>query len=226
MGGKYMQAPIDVQDPEPEHDTTTETDLERQQLEMHLRDSVIGRYIRNYNKRLRTLSQELEQTRQQVDDKIRDIEKRFAQGITEVKADIRNLSAKLEDDNSGLTLDKIDALVGARIDVRLDGITGRDEADLQKLSTLINEFASEFQTQIDRISNETKLLREQARRSQESLRADLASETEALETTKVDRIALSETLIALGVKLKEDNLLDELDTDLTLDDVLEGSEES
>lgn len=221
-----MQAPIDVQDPEPEHDTTTETDLERQQLEMHLRDSVIGRYIRNYNKRLRTLSQELEQTRQQVDDKIRDIEKRFAQGITEVKADIRNLSAKLEDDNSGLTLEKIDALVDARIDVRLDGITGRDEADLQKLSTLINEFASEFQTQIDRISNETKLLREQARRSQESLRADLASETEALETTKVDRIALSETLIALGVKLKEDNLLDELDTDLTLDDVLEGSEES
>ncbi len=223
-----MQTPIDVQDREPEHehDTATETDLERQQLEMHLRDSVIGRYIRNYNKRLRTLTQELERTRQQVDDKIRDIEKRFAQGITEVKADIRNLSAKLEDDNSGLTLDKIDALVGARIDVRLDGITGRDEADLQKLSTLINEFASEFQTQIDRISNETKLLREQARRSQESLRADLASETETLETTKVDRIALSETLIALGVKLKEENLLDELDTDLTLDDVLEGSEES
>ena len=221
-----MQTPIDVQDPEPEHDTATETDLERQQLEMHLRDSVIGRYIRNYNKRLRTLTQELERTRQQIDDKIRDIEKRFAQGITEVKTDIRNLSAKLEDDNSGLTLEKIDALVDARIDVRLDGITGRDEADLQKLSTLINEFASEFQTQIERISNETKLLREQARRSQESLRADLASETESLETTKVDRIALSETLIALGVKLKEENLLDELDTDLTLDDVLEGSEES
>ena len=58
-----MQSSIDIQDPEQEHDTTTETDLERQQLEMHLRDSVIGRYIRNYNKRLRTLSQELEQTR-------------------------------------------------------------------------------------------------------------------------------------------------------------------
>ena len=107
----------------------------------------------------------------------------------------------------------------------MDGITGRDEADLQKLSTLINEFASEFQTQIERISNETKLLREQARRSQESLRSDLASETEALETTKVDRIALSEILIALGVRLKEDNLRDELDADLTLDDVLEDSEE-
>ena len=220
-----MRTPIDVQDPEQEHDTTTETDLERQQLEMHLRDSVIGRYIRNYNKRLRTFSQELEQTRQQIDDKIRDIEKRFAQGITEIKTDLRTLSAKLEDDNSALTLDKIETLINARIDIRLDGITGRDEADLQRLSTLINEFASEFQTEIDRISNETKLLREQTRRSQESLRADIASETEALETTKVDRIALSETLIALGVRLKEDNLLDELDTDLTLDDVLDGSED-
>ena len=220
-----MQAPIDIQDPEQEHDATTETDLERQQLEMHLRDSVIGRYIRNYNKRLRSLSQELEQTRQQIDDKIRDIEKRFAQGITEVKTDVRNLSDKLEDDNSALTLEKIETLINARIDVRLDGITGRDEADLQRLSTLINEFASEFQAQIDRISNETKLLREQTRQSQESLRADVTSETEALETTKVDRIALSETLIALGVKLKEDNLLDELVTDLTLDDVLDGSED-
>lgn len=220
-----MQAPIDIQDPEQEHDAATETDLERQQLEMHLRDSVIGRYIRNYNKRLRTLSQELEQTRQQIDDKIRDIEKRFAQGITEVKTDVRNLSDKLEDDNSALTLEKIETLINARIDVRLDGITGREEADLQRLSTLINEFASEFQAQIDRISNETKLLREQTRHSQESLRADIASETEALETTKVDRIALSETLIALGVKLKEDNLLDELVTDLTLDDVLDGSED-
>ena len=220
-----MQAPIDIQDPEQEHDATTETDLERQQLEMHLRDSVIGRYIRNYNKRLRNLSQELEQTRQQIDDKIRDIEKRFAQGITEVKTDVRNLSDKLEDDNSALTLEKIETLINARIDVRLDGITGREEADLQRLSTLINEFASEFQAQIDRISNETKLLREQTRQSQESLRADVTSETEALEAAKVDRIALSETLITLGVKLKEDNLLDELVTDLTLDDVLDGSED-
>lgn len=220
-----MQAPIDSQDSDQEHDATTETDLERQQLEMHLRDSVIGRYIRNYNKRLRSLSQELEQTRQQIDDKIRDIEKRFAQGITEVKTDVRNLSDKLEDDNSALTLEKIETLINARIDVRLDGITGRDEADLQRLSTLINEFASEFQAQIDRISNETKLLREQTRQSQESLRAEVASETEALETTKVDRIALSETLIALGVKLKEDNLLDELVTDLALGDVLDGSED-
>ncbi len=220
-----MQAPIDIQDPEQEHDATTETDLERQQLEMHLRDSVIGRYIRNYNKRLRTLSQELEQTRQQIDDKIRDIEKRFAQGITEIKTDLRNLSAKLEDDNSALTLEKIETLINARIDVRLDGITGREEADLQRLSTLINEFASDFQAQIDQISNETKLLREQNRQNQESLRADVASETEALEAAKVDRIALSETLIMLGVKLKEDNLLDELVTDLTLDDVLDGSED-
>ena len=41
---------------------------------------------------------------------------------------------------------------------RLDGITARGEADLQKLSTLINDFASEFQKQIDRLTSEMKTL--------------------------------------------------------------------
>ena len=56
-----MQTPIDVQ--EPEIDDHTETDAEArkaQQLEAYLRDSVVGRYIQNYNKRLRTLNQAVE----------------------------------------------------------------------------------------------------------------------------------------------------------------------
>ena len=219
-----MQTPKDVQDPE--RSTTVQTDPKQQQLETHLRDSVIGRYLRNYNKRLRTLSQELEETRQQIDDKLEDVERRFSQELTEVKADIRTLFAKFENENAGLTSEKIETLIDARVNARLDGITGHGEADLQKLSTLINEFASEFQVQIDRLSNEAKLLREQTRRSQESLRTELTSETETLETTKVDRLALSETLITLGMKLKEDNLLDEFGEDLDLDAVLEGSDES
>ena len=220
-----MQDPIDVQDSG--YDSVeTEAEPTREQLEAHLRDSIVGSYIRRYNKRLRTLSQELEKMRQRVDDKLTRIDQRVAQDISEVKADIRSLSAKLGSEDIGVTLDKIEGLVDVKIDTRLDGITARGEANLQKLSTLINESAHEFQTEIDRLSNESKLLREQARRNQESLRTELISETETLETTKVDRIALSETLIALGVKLKEENLLDELDTDLTLDGVLDGSEES
>ena len=63
-----MQDPMDVQDFE--HDSAeTEVDLARDQLEAQLRDSIVGRYIRSYNKRLRTLNQDLEELRQQVDDK-------------------------------------------------------------------------------------------------------------------------------------------------------------
>ncbi|MYB93814.1 hypothetical protein F4054_03675 [Candidatus Poribacteria bacterium] len=219
-----MQTPIeDIHEPEID-DPETETDARKaQQLEEYLRDSIVGRYIRNYNKRLRTLSQDLEKTRQQVDDKLAAMEQRFIGEIADAKADIRKLADQLESDNLLLTADKVEAVVDTRIDAKLDGITSRGEADLQKLSTLVDEFAREFQAQIDRLTNETKLLREQTRRNQEALRADLTSETETLEATKIDRLTLSETLITLGMKLKEDNLFDEFGVDIDLDEDLDTS---
>ena len=220
-----MQTPIDVQEPEIDN---TETDTEArkaQQLEAYLRDSVVGKYIQNYNKRLRTLSQDVEKTRQQVDDKLAATEQHFTEEIADVKTEIRRLSEQLENEDLLLTSDKIEALIDARLDARLDGIAGRSEADLQKLSTLVDEFAREFQSQIDRLSNETKLLREQTRRNQESLRADLASETETLESTKIDRLTLSEALISLGMKLKEDKLFDEFTANLGLDEDLDTETE-
>ena len=220
-----MQDPMDVQDSG--YDSMeTEVEPTREQLEAHLRDSIVGRYIRSYNKRLRTLSQELEEIRQLVDDKLTDIDQRVTQEISEVRTDFRSLSAKLENEDTGVTLDKVEGLIDAKIDARLDGITARGEADLQKLSTLVNEFAHEFQTEIDRLSNETKLLRDQARRNQEALRTELISETETLETTKVDRLTLAETLIMLGVKLKDANLLDDFGIDLDFDETLDGSSEN
>ena len=212
-----MRNPIDVQGLERDS-ADTEEEPAREQLEAHLRDSIVGRYIRNYNKRLRTLSQELEDTRQQVDDKLTGIDRHVSEEIAAVKTDIRSLSDTLGGENLGLTLEKIEGLIDAKLDARLDGITARSEADLQKLSTLINDFASEFQKQIDRLTNEMKLLREQARRNQESLRTELVSETETLETTKVDRLTLAETLIMLGMKLKDDDLLDEFGINLDLDE--------
>jgi GTPase involved in cell partitioning and DNA repair len=164
--------------------------------------------------------------RQQVDDKLTLIDQRITQEMADVRTDVRGLSAKLGNEESGVTLDKIEGLIDAKIDARLDGITARSEADLQKLSTLINEFAHEFQTEIDRLSNETKLLREQARRNQESLRTELVSETETLETTKVDRLTLAEILIMLGMKLKDDSLLAEFGINLDLDEVLDGNSEN
>lgn len=220
-----MQDPMDVQDSG--YDSVeTEVEPTREQLEAHFRDSIVGSYIRSYNKRLRTLNQELEKMRLRVDDKLTRIDQRVAQEISEVKADIRSLSAKLENEDIGVTLDKIEGLVDVKIDARLDGITARGEADLQKLSTLINEFAHEFQTKIDRLSDESKLLREQARRNQEILRTELISETETLETTKVDRLTLAETLIMLGMKLKDANLLDDLGINLDFDETLDGNSEN
>lgn len=64
-----MQDPMDVQD-SGHNSIETEAEPTREQLEAHLRDSIIGRYIRSYNKRLRTLIQELKEMRQQVDDKL------------------------------------------------------------------------------------------------------------------------------------------------------------
>ena len=219
-----MQDPMDFQDTA--HDgAEIEAEPAREQLEAHLRDSIVGRYIRSYNKRLRVLNQELKEMQQEVDDKLTHIDQRVAEEISEVKADIRGLSAKLGSQDSGLTLDKIEGLVDAKVDARLDAVTARGESDLQKLSTMVNEFAHEFQTEIDRLSNETKLLREQARRGQESLRTELISETETLESTKVDRLTLAETLIMLGMKLKDDSLLDEFGISLDLDEVLDGSPE-
>ena len=220
-----MQDPMDFQDAARDS-AEVEAEPAREQLEAQLRDSIVGRYVRSYNKRLRVLNQELKEMQQEVDDKLTHIDRRVTEEIAEVKADIRGLSAKLGSEDSGLTVDKIEGLVDAKIDARLDAVTARGESDLQKLSTLVNEFAHEFQTEIDRLSNETKLLREQARRGQESLRTELISETETLESTKVDRLTLAETLIMLGMKLKDDNLLDEFGINLDLDEVLDGTPEN
>ena len=220
-----MRDPIDVQGLE--HDSVeTEEDPARDQLEAQLRDSIVGRYIRGYNKRLRALNQELEDIRQQVDDKLARIDRSVTEEIAEVKTDVRSMSDKVGGEDLGLTLEKIEGLIDAKLDARLDGITARGEADLQKLSTLINDFASEFQKQIDRLTNEAKLMRDQARRNQESLRTELVSETETLETTKVDRLTLAETLIMLGMKLKDDDLLDEFGINLDLDEALDGTSEN
>ena len=220
-----MQTPIDVQEPEIDN-TKTDADAQKtQQLETYLRDSVVGRYIQNYNKRLRELSQAVEKTRQLIDDKLAAAEQHFTEEIANVKTEIRRLSGQLENEDVLLTADKIEALIDTRMDERLDEISGRSETDLQKLSTLVDEFAREFQAQIDQLGNETKLLREQTRRNQESLRADLASETETLESTKIDRLTLSEALITLGMKLKEDKLFDEFAVNLGLKENLDTDTE-
>ena len=193
----------------PETTETQNAPTPRQnELDAYLRESIIGSYIRSVNKRLRTLSREVEESEQRVDEKIDALETQFQTELEAVKAEIRNLPQGLE------------SLIDARIDARLNGMTHQGEDDLQKLSTLINDFAREFQAQLDRLRTETQRVREQTQRTQEALRADLAAETETLDIGKVDRLTLADALITLGTQLKEEH-----PNDVDLDEVLALPEE-
>lgn len=200
-----MQTPITP----PETTETQNAPTPRQnELDAYLRESIIGSYIRSVNKRLRTLSREVEESEQRVEEKIAALETQFQTELEAVKAEIRNLPQGLE------------SLIDARIDARLNGMTHQGEEDLQKLSTLINDFAREFQAQLDRLRTETQRVREQTQRTQEALRADLAAETETLDIGKVDRLTLADALITLGTQLKEEH-----PNDVDLDEVLALPEE-
>ena len=200
-----MQTPITPQE-------TTETQnapaTRQNELDAYLRESIIGSYIRSVNKRLRTLSREVEESEQRVDEKIAALETQFQTELEALKAEIRNLPQGLE------------SLIDTRIDAKLNGITHQGEDDLQKLSSLINDFAREFQAQLDRLRTETQRIREQTQRTNEALRAELTAETETLDIGKVDRLTLADALITLGTQLKEEH-----PSDVDLDEVLALSEE-
>lgn len=200
-----MQTPITP----PETTETQNTPATRQnELDAYLRESIIGSYIRSVNKRLRTLSREVEESEQRVDEKIAALETQFQTELEALKAEIRNLPQGLE------------SLIDTRIDAKLNGITHQGEDDLQKLSSLINDFAREFQAQLDRLRTETQRIREQTQRTNEALRTELTAETETLDIGKVDRLTLADALITLGTQLKEEH-----PSDVDLDEVLALSEE-
>ena len=200
-----MQTPITPPETtEPQNAPATR----QNELDAYLRESIIGSYIRSVNKRLRTLSREVEESEQRVDEKIAALETQFQTELEALKAEIRNLPQGLE------------SLIDTRIDAKLNGITHQGEDDLQKLSSLINDFAREFQAQLDRLRTETQRIREQTQRTNEALRAELTAETETLDIGKVDRLTLADALITLGTQLKEEH-----PSDVDLDEVLALSEE-
>lgn len=205
-----MQTPITPQTQETE--TQQEPAPRQQEVESYLRENIIGTYIRSVNKRLRDLGREIQESEQRADEKIATLEQQVLAEVEALKAEIRKLPHGIEN------------LIDARIDARLNDITHQGEDDLQKLSTLINDFASQFQAQIDRLSTETQRVREQTQRNHEALRADLAVETETLDIGKVDRLTFADALIALGTQLKEEQVSD-IDSDIDFDEVLAMREE-
>ncbi len=144
-------------------DTPESQQTQPQNLESFLRDSLFGDEFRNYNEKFEKLTQDIEITRQS----IAEVEARLLKEISDVKAQYGNIP---------------DSIV-QRVDNRIDELISRSENDLEKLSMLINEFATEFQEQIDGLQSETQRLQN---------------------TGQSDRQALADALIAIGTQLKKE----------------------
>ena len=135
-----------------------------QNLESYLRDNIFGDDFRDYNDKLQKLTQEIEIIHQEISG----MEARLLKEISDVKAQYGNMP-----DN-----------ITQRIDNRIDELISRGENDLEKLSMLINEFATDFQAQIDQFRTETQMLES---------------------TNQMDRQKLADVLIEIATQLKKES---------------------
>lgn len=153
----------DTQQPSIIEDTEEPQQAQPQNLESYLRDNIFGDDFRNYNEKIEKLVQELEITQQS----IAEVEARLLAEISDVKAQYGNIP-----DN-----------IVQQVDNRIDELISRSENDLGKLSLLINEFATDFQGQIDGLRTETQMLQN---------------------NSQSDRQVLADALIAIGNQLKKE----------------------
>lgn len=148
----------------PEIEESQETETQQQpNLESYLRNNIFGDDFRVYNEKLELLTQELENTRKS----IAEVEARLVSELSEVKEQHGNIP-----DN-----------IVQRVDTRIDELISRNENDLDKLSQLINEFATDFQAQIEELRTESQLVQK---------------------NIQVDRHTLADALIRIGTQLKNE----------------------
>ena len=147
-----------------EIEESQETETQQQpNLESYLRNNIFGDDFRVYNEKLEQLTQELENARKS----IADVEARLVSELSEVKEQHANIP-----DN-----------IVQRVDTRIDELISRNENDLDKLSQLINEFATDFQAQIEELRTESQMLQK---------------------NSQVDRHTLADALIRIGTQLKNE----------------------
>jgi transcriptional regulator of heat shock response len=154
----------ETQQPPVVEDTEELQQTKPQNLEAYLRESIFGDEFRDYNEKLEKLTRELEIAQQS----IVEVETRLLKEISNVKAQYGDIP-----DN-----------IAQHVDNRIDELISRSENDLEKLSMLINEFATDFQAKIDELRTETQMLQN---------------------TGQSDRQVLADALIAIGTQLKKES---------------------
>jgi len=169
-----------------------------------VREIIFGTQIRNYNARFQKIDRELEHLQRLIDERFADLDSKLTQKVealnTEISEGIREIDRKLN----------------KRIN---QAINSKEKGDQRALSTWIDTFVQEVQGKIDRIdsnyANQIGELRDGMKHNYDTLKTEIISQTSGLEATKLNRFALAESLIALGMRLKDKSLSDEFNTQIS-----------
>ncbi|MCH8290093.1 hypothetical protein IH992_03160 [Candidatus Poribacteria bacterium] len=169
-----------------------------------VREIIFGNQIRNYNARFQKIDRELEHLQRLIDERFTDLDSKLTHKVealnTEISEGIRGIDRNLNE----------------RIN---QAISSKEKENQHALSTWIDTFVQEVQGKIDRINSNyaTQIgeLRDGMKHNYETLKTEIISQTDGLEATKLNRFALAESLIALGMRLKDKNLSDEFNTQIS-----------
>jgi vacuolar-type H+-ATPase subunit I/STV1 len=165
-----------------------------------LREIIFGPLVREYAAKFRAIDGELERLEQASEERYVDLSAKLDQKFAELSDEIHK---KLRE------LDK-------QINDRVEQAASKGESDLRKISTLFDNLAQELREKLEKVTHsqasQLSELREQLKRNYDTLRSELVAETDALDERKLNRYAIAESLIELGMRLKDKNPLNELNT--------------
>ncbi len=171
-----------------------------------VRDIIFGSQMRDYNNRFRRFTRDMDKLSKDLERKYSDLEMKLEEKAESLSSEVQRGIGELD----------------KKVTEALDNVSMKEGADFKKLSDMIDELSKEMMESMERLTNDQNAkfneLRDQLRRNYDELRSELVSEVDSLEDGKVDRFNLAESLIALGMKLKGEGLLDELNIELLEDE--------
>ncbi len=162
-----------------------------------IREVILGPKLREDENRFRVIERELENLQQLFNALSQDVDTKLDNKIDELTVDLHNELREFEN----------------RINEQINQVIGEVIADARKISIVADTLVQEVQEKIDKLSNSITVqiaeLRDQMRRNSDTLRHELITETDALDDNKISRFTLANDLIALGMKFKEGEGLNE-----------------
>lgn len=162
-----------------------------------IREVILGPKLREDENRFRVIERELEHLLQSFKELSQNVESKLNNKIDVLDADLHKELREFEN----------------RINDQINQVVGEVIADARKISLVADTLVQEVQEKIDELSNSNAVqiaeLRDQMLKNCDTLRNELVTETDTLDENKISRFSFANDLIALGMKLKEEEGLDE-----------------